>query len=62
MRAYLLIALPAAIVGIFYFLLFRGMGIEMHAAPFLGAVGAFVAALLLVRRHQRRKVRRPGGS
>ena len=62
MRAYLLIVLPAAIVGVFYFMIFRGMGIPLRAAPFLGALGGFVAALLLVRRYLRRKSGRPGGT
>ena len=60
MRAYLLIAVPAVFVAIAYFALFHGMGLPLSAAPFLGAVGAFVAALLLVRRYQRRKIRRSG--
>ena len=59
-RAYLLITIPAAIVGIFYFVVFRSAGMEVHAAPFLGAIGAFVAALVTVRFFQRRKARRPG--
>ena len=61
-RAYLLIVLPAAIVGIFYFAIFHALGMEIHAAPFVGAAVAIVAALLIVRRYQRRKIRRHGGS
>jgi len=59
-RAYLLVTIPAALVGIFYFVVFRSAGMEVHAAPFLGALGAFVAGLLMVRYFQRRKARRPG--
>jgi hypothetical protein len=58
--AYLLIILPAVIVGIFYLLVFYEAGMSVSAAPFLGALGAFVAALLLVRYFQRRKAKRPG--
>jgi len=57
-RAYLLIAIPAAIVGIFYFVLFHGMGVHLTAAPFIGAIGGFAAAVWLVRHYQRRKIRR----
>jgi hypothetical protein len=60
-RAYLLITVPAVIVGIFYLAIFHGMGLQVHPAPFLGALGGFVAALLLVRHFQRRKVKRSGG-
>jgi hypothetical protein len=59
--AYLLVLLPAAIVGVVYFLVFRSQGMEIFPAPFLGAIAAFVAALLLVRRYQRRKASRHNG-
>jgi hypothetical protein len=59
-RAYLLIVVPAIVVGIFYLLVFYEAGMEVKPAPFLGAIGAFVAALLLVRYFQRRKAKRPG--
>ena len=58
--AYLLITVPAIIVGIFYLLVFHWAGMEVHAAPFLGAAAAFAAALLTVRYFQRRKARRSG--
>ena len=60
-RAYLLIAVPAAIVGIFYLAIFHSLGMPIGWAPFLGTAAAFAAALLLVRRYQQRKARRPGG-
>ena len=60
-RAYLLIAVPAAVVGIFYFAIFHALGMPVGWAPFLGTAGVFVAALLFVRRYQQRKLRRPGG-
>ena len=59
-RAYLLIILPAVIVGVFYFAVFRSAGMQINAAPFLGAMALFIAALLTVRYFQRRKARRPG--
>ena len=59
-RAYLLILLPAALVGIAYLAVFHYLGNQIEAAPFLGAIGAFVAAVLAVRYAQRRKTRRPG--
>ena len=46
-RAYLLIVVPAAIVGIFYLAIFHSLGMPIGWAPFLGAAGAFVAALIL---------------
>ena len=60
-RAYLLIALPPAIVGVCYFAIFHSLGMAIRPAPFLGAAGGFVAAILAVRFYQRRKPRRPGG-
>jgi ABC-type Fe3+ transport system permease subunit len=59
-RAYLLIAVPAILVGIAYVVLLRRMGFEIHSAPFLGTAAAAVAAIWLVRRHQKRKPRRHG--
>ena len=60
-RAYLLIAVPAAVVGIFYFAIFQALDMPIGWAPFLGTAGLFIAALLFVRRYQQRKLRRPGG-
>ena len=59
-RAYLLIVVPAIIVGIFYLAIFHSLGMPIGWAPFLGSDVAFAVALFLVRRYQRRKVRRPG--
>lgn len=61
-RAYLLIAIPALLVGAGYVLVFRSLRLEIEALPFVAVLGAFAAALWLVRRHRHRKVRRPGGS
>jgi ABC-type Fe3+ transport system permease subunit len=61
-RAYLLIAIPAALVGIAYVILLRRIGLQIHGGPFVGAAAVFVAAVLLVRRYQRRKSRRHGHS
>jgi hypothetical protein len=60
-RAYLLIALPALIIGVCYFVVFRSLGLTLQSAPFLGAAGGFAAAVLLVRFYLRRHGRRPGG-
>jgi uncharacterized membrane protein YjjB (DUF3815 family) len=59
-RAYLLIAIPAVLVGIAYVILLRRMGLEIHSGPFLGAAATAIAAVLLVRRYQKRKPRRHG--
>ena len=59
-RAYLLIAVPALVVGIFYFAIFHSLGMAIGPAPFLGTLLIFAVAILLVRRHQRGK-QRPGG-
>ena len=61
-RAYLLIVVPPAIVGAFYFAIFHALGVEIHPAPFVGAGIAIAAALFFVLRYQRRKVRRHGGT
>jgi hypothetical protein len=58
--AYLLIVVPAAIVGVFYLVVLHWIGAEVQPAPFLGAAGVFVAALLIVRHYQGRKAKRPG--
>jgi len=60
MRAYLLIILPAAIVGVGYYVIFHSLGIELTPVPFLGALAAFAVALFLVRRYANRKARRSG--
>jgi ABC-type Fe3+ transport system permease subunit len=61
-RAYLLIAIPAALVGVGYLILLRHLGAQIHGVPFLGTAAAAVAAILIVRRYQRRKSRRHGNS
>jgi hypothetical protein len=54
-RAYLLIVIPAALVGIAYVILLRRMGVQIYGAPFIGAGVALLAAILIVRRFQRSK-------
>ena len=61
-RAYLLIALPALLVGIGYFVLFRAMGVQLSIEPFIGALALIVLAVWVVRYLQRRKVRREESS
>lgn len=59
--AYMLIVLPAVFVGIGYFIVFHAMGMEIKLGPFIGAAVAIVAAVLIVRHYQKRKVGRQGG-
>jgi hypothetical protein len=54
-RAYLLIAIPAALVGIAYVVLLRRIGVQIYGAPFLGAAVALLAVILIVRRFHRSK-------
>jgi ABC-type Fe3+ transport system permease subunit len=61
-RAYLLIAIPAVLVGVGYVVLLNHLGVRIHNSPFLGAGAAFIAAILIVRHYQRRKSRRRGNS
>lgn len=61
-RAYLLITLPALLVGIGYVVLLNHLGVQIRNGPFLGAGAAFIAAILIVRHYQRRKSRRRGNS
>lgn len=61
-NAYLLIAIPAAVVGVAYVILLRYMGVPVHAGPFVGTGAAFVAAIFIVRHYQKRKSRRRGSS
>lgn len=57
-RAYLLILVPAALVGAAYAILLRYLGVPIHVGPFLGAAAAAIAAIWIVRWYQRRKSRR----
>jgi len=60
-RAYLIIIVPAAVVGVFYLAIFRGLGFDVRLAPFLGTAAAFLGALIGVWRYQRRKQGGRGG-
>jgi hypothetical protein len=60
-RAYLIVVLPAVIVGAFYVAIFRGLGFDVRLAPFLGAAAVFLGALIGVWRYQRRKQGRRSG-
>ena len=61
-RAYFLILIPAALVGVAYVILLRRLSVPIHIGPFLGAAAAAIAAILVVRRYQRRKSRRHSNS
>jgi hypothetical protein len=60
-RAYLIIILPAVVVGAFYVAIFRGLGFDVRFAPFLGTAAIFLGAVIGVWRYQRRKQRGRGG-
>ena len=57
-RAYLLVLIPAALVGVLYVAVFHAMGAELKLAPFLGAALAVAAAVLIVRHYQKRPPKR----
>ena len=59
-RAYLLIFIPALLVGVCYFVVFHSLGYPIAPGPFLGAAGGIVAAVLLVRHYVHRHARRSG--
>jgi hypothetical protein len=61
-RAYLLIAIPAALVGVGYVIVLRYVGVQIRVGPFLGVAAAAVAAILIVRHYQRSKSRRHNSS
>jgi hypothetical protein len=61
-RAYLLIAIPAALVGCGYVIVLRYLGVQLHAGPFLGSAAAAIAAILIVRHYLKRKSRGHGNS
>ena len=54
-RAYLLIAIPAALVSVGYVIVLRYLGVQIRGGPFLGTAAAAVAAILIVRHYQRSK-------
>ena len=54
-RAFLIVLIPALVVGIFYVAVFRGLGLGLSPLPFLGVAAALAAGLFGVRRYQRRK-------
>jgi uncharacterized membrane protein YjjB (DUF3815 family) len=61
-RAYFLILIPAALVGVGYVILLRSLSVPIHIGPFLDAAAVGIAAILIVRRYQRRKSRRHSNS
>jgi hypothetical protein len=60
-RAYLIILIPAVLVGVSYIAIFRWLGFDIPLGPLLGTAAAFLAALLGVWRYQRRKQDGRGG-
>jgi hypothetical protein len=57
-RAFLIVLIPALVVGIFYLAIFRGLGLALSPLPFIGAAAVIAAGLIGVRRYQRRKEQR----
>jgi hypothetical protein len=57
-RSFLVIIIPAILVAIGYVLVLHWSGYGVPPLPFIGTGIAFVVALLLVNRHQRRKASR----
>jgi hypothetical protein len=60
-RGFLIVFVPAALVGACYIVLFRWMGYEVGLAPFLGTAAAFLGGLVGVWRYQRQKRGGRGG-
>lgn len=60
-RGFLIILLPAVIVGIFYVAIFHWLGFALRPAPFLGTAAAFAIGLIVVWRSQRKKQGKRGG-
>ena len=54
-KGFLIIFVPAAIVGVFYIALFRELGYDVGLAPFLGTGVAFAGGLAGVWRYHQRK-------
>ena len=59
-RSFLIIAAPAIAVALSYVLLLRWLGYELEPFRFVLAGALAVAAVVLVRRSQRRKASRRG--
>ena len=57
-RAFLIVLIPALVVGIFYVAMFRGLGLALSPLPCIGVAAAIAAGLIGVRRYQRRKEQR----
>ena len=58
-KGFLIVFVPAAVVGVCYIALFRWMGYDVGLAPFLGTAVAFAGGLAGVWRYQQQK--RKGG-
>jgi hypothetical protein len=54
-RGFLIVFVPAAVVGALYIAAFRAFGLEIGLAPFLGTAAAFLGGLAGVWQYQRRK-------
>ena len=56
-RAFLIVLIPAVLVGFGYFFVFRHVGIPVRPIPLAMATLGFLVAAGLVHRYQRRKRR-----
>ena len=54
-RGFLIVFVPAAIVGVFYIAIFRSLGLDVGLAPFLGTAVAFLGGLAGVWQYRRRR-------
>ena len=59
-RAFLIVLIPAALVGLGYVFVFRHAGIPLRPIPLAMAALGFLVAVGLVHRYQRRKRRARG--
>jgi len=59
-RAFLIVLIPAVLVGLGYVFVFRHAGIPLRPIPLVMAALGFLVAVGLVHRYQRRKRRARG--
>ncbi len=57
-RSFLIVLIPAVVVGLGYLLMFHFLGFALEPFRFVGAVVLIIGAIILVQRRQRRKASR----
>jgi ABC-type spermidine/putrescine transport system permease subunit II len=55
-RSFLIVILPAIVVGLGYLFMFHWLGYALEPFRFVGAAIVVVAAVILVQRRKRRKI------